>query len=255
MEGISSSWMKFESGSFFAPEHQCLIFPVKSLRSYSLLPFSPQWSNIHREKDTNKDKNYIWAILGTYSMFNGFSWDWHFAFCKMMFKRHHLHQLKLRGPSRLLSPTPIAAAVGGNMYSTSATRSSCSTETEWKLAEALGKEAALGDNTVVINITINRDQQGFFSPHALTTLLLTGSSNLEKFSSWFSISIFFQLPFLLLLPLILSDFNVLLFKCAEPKPSPLNDFPDPAVLHTNTDTYLLGLLLSMLIWLPSHICK
>ena len=89
--------------------------PAKLVGKYSLLPFSPQWSNTHREKKiTSKDNNYIWAVLGTYSMFNGFFCDWHFAFSKIMFKRHQLHQLKLHGPSHLLCPTPIAAAVGGN---------------------------------------------------------------------------------------------------------------------------------------------
>lgn len=39
------------------------------------------------------------------------------------------------------------------------------------------------------------------------------------------------------------------------KPRTLNDFTAPAVLHTDTDRYLLGLLLSMLILFPSHICK
>jgi len=49
--------------------------------------------------------------------------------------------------------------------------------------------------------------------------------------------------------------NVLPSECAESKPSALNDFADPVMLHTSTDTYLLGLLLSMLILLPPHICK
>lgn len=55
--------------------------------------------------------------------------------------------------------------------------------------------------------------------------------------------------------LFLSNFNVLPSECAESKPSALNDFTDPVILHTSTDTYLLGLLLSMLILLPPHICK
>lgn len=57
---------------------------------------------------------------------------------------------------------------------------------------ASGKEAALGDNTVVISITKNRDLQALFS-HALMTLLLTGSSNLAKLQVLFSVLVFFLL--------------------------------------------------------------
>lgn len=86
------------------------------------------------------------------------------------------------------------------------------------------------------------------------TLLLTGSSNSEKLRGLFSISVSFLLhPFLTCL--FLPSFDVLPSEYAESKPSALNDSTDPAVLHASTDTYLLGLLLSMLISLPPHICK
>jgi len=77
---------------------------------------------------------------------------------------------------------------------------------EWKLVGASGKEAALGDNTVVISITRNRDLQPFFS-HALTTLLLTGSSNLEKLCFLFSVSVFFLLHHFSLLSVSLQCFT------------------------------------------------
>lgn len=58
----------------------------------------------------------------------------------------------------------------------------------------LWKEAALGDNTVLISTTKNRALQAFFFFfHALMTLLLTGSSNSEKLRGLFSISVFFLL--------------------------------------------------------------
>lgn len=77
----------------------------------------------------------------------------------------------------------------------------------------------------MINITKNRSQQAF-SPPALMTLLLTGSSNLEKL--WGFIQHFCFLPTAAFLTsLLLSSFNVLPCECAESKPRALNDSTDP----------------------------